>query len=129
MQVFAVPNTRRTNRNLPRFLLTGYGRGTQRQVLKSKKYSGTQLGIGSGQPTNVGGFSPNASVIRVPIFCVDAVETRQTAMRTESKITLMIFDMLTLLVVDQFDGAGITFPRIQPKAQSRVSKPSIDSGN
>jgi hypothetical protein len=60
-----------------------------------------QLGIGSGQPNNVGGFAPDASVIRVPIFCVGAVETKPTAMTTESKTILMIFDMRTLLVVDQ----------------------------
>jgi hypothetical protein len=69
-----------------------------------------QVGIGSGHPNNVGGFLPDASVIRVPIFCVGAVETKPTAMTTVSKAILMILDMRTLLVMDRYMDSAWSLP-------------------
>jgi hypothetical protein len=52
-----------------------------------------QLGIGSGQPNKVCAFTPSDSIVRAPIPCVGAVETKPTAKTTTSRVILMTFDM------------------------------------
>jgi hypothetical protein len=80
---------RKFNRKLPRVPITGYGRGTQRQVLKSKTFSGMLLGIGSGQPNKVCVFAPVDSIVRTSIPCLGAVETKPTARTTNSRVILL----------------------------------------
>jgi hypothetical protein len=67
--------------------VTGYGRGTQRQVLGSRTFSGMQLIIGQRLDT------PGDLVVPPPIPCVDAVEAKPTASTTNSRVILIAFDM------------------------------------
>jgi hypothetical protein len=88
----AAHGTDQEDQNLPRVPLTGYGRGTQRHVLKSKTISGMHSRTCL-QPGIIVGCGRGGPGVCAPISRVGAVETKPTARTTNSRAILMIFSM------------------------------------